>query len=79
MEVVLGLGVLRHVPVLLLNFVTKFLHIDEIEDVCHALYLQFGMRFVHADRDNAGAGQGHSGHHPDRGDQPEEIGDCPGQ
>jgi len=35
MEMVCGFGLLRDVPVLLLDFVAEFLHIDKIEDVCH--------------------------------------------
>src|SRR5713101_7375797 len=44
MEVVLALGFLRHVTVLLLNLVAKFLHIDEIKDVCHASHLPLAPR-----------------------------------
>src|SRR5712692_5341324 len=35
MEMVGGVRFLRDVPVLLLDFVAEFLHIDKIEDVCH--------------------------------------------
>jgi len=35
-EVVVAAGFLRYVTVLLLNLAAEFLHIDEIEDVCHA-------------------------------------------
>ena len=40
-------------------------------------WLSAGVCLVHADRDDRRPGRGDAGHHPDRGDQPEEVGDSP--